>query len=245
MGAFSRLTAVTSWRMPADIREQLERSRKARSRRLRKPISLGQELLYRLRNSFDREQDEARDPAMRALNFLFSELVERIHFGVEPNWRSHPFLFRAFKLATAKLLDALEPSGQVDAPPDSLLRVLKIETDPNMAEWLAQMARSPKAMADQAVSFILLSYRNPSPVLFQTLEKGIESRQSRHRRQHDRDIERALAGVMTPEEIATQLEVRRRELLNSQLTSLKHSYYGMVHAKRDLAVKPKPQGEKS
>jgi hypothetical protein len=76
-----------------------------------------------------REREEnRRDPALRALFFFIAILAERIegsqydedsHFDDEsPNrgtWRTDPFAFRAFKVAIAKLLDALEePPGQVD-----------------------------------------------------------------------------------------------------------------------------------
>ena len=32
------------------------------------------------------------------------------------DWRSNPFFFRAFKIAVAKVLDALEPKGEIRAP---------------------------------------------------------------------------------------------------------------------------------
>ena len=99
-GEFRNLTAVMSLRMPQDLRDQLERARKA-SRR-----TLSQELIARASASFERDRDQSRDRALRAFCFLFSEVVQAIcprDFPDEriPDWRFYPWLFQAFRLAVA------------------------------------------------------------------------------------------------------------------------------------------------
>jgi NTP pyrophosphatase (non-canonical NTP hydrolase) len=131
-GGFSTLTAVTSLRMPEDLRQQLEKARKERGKRLNRKIGLSQELLYRVRSSFIRERDEARDPALRALYYLIAEVAEAVSFpfparpaGLRPLWRSDPFLFEAFRLAVGELLDALKPTGRELKPPSIVANTFK------------------------------------------------------------------------------------------------------------------------
>ena len=135
-GDFSKLVAPLSIRMPAEMRKQLEAAARANGR------SLSQELLRRLRESFHRERDKARDPAMRALCFLMAETAHHAvgYHKIKPHppkgltleeaalgeitleeipmfdWRSNPFFYRAFKIAFIKLLNALEPQGEIKPP---------------------------------------------------------------------------------------------------------------------------------
>jgi hypothetical protein len=44
-------------------------------------------------------------------------LHERNFTHPEYNWRSHPFMFEAFRVAVVQLLDALRPDGKVIPPP--------------------------------------------------------------------------------------------------------------------------------
>jgi hypothetical protein len=97
-------------RIPDELRAELKASAQRRNR------NLSDELIGRLAASFSRERDEKRDHATRALNFLFSQLAAEIHRGFRMKWHQNPFMFRAFKLAVARLLDALEPSGEMRSP---------------------------------------------------------------------------------------------------------------------------------
>jgi hypothetical protein len=114
------------------------------------------EVVFRLRASFARDRSEASNPAMRGLCFLFSELGGAVHSNV-PDWRSNPFLFRAFKLAVAKLLDELEPSGDMGRPPDSFVALWKD------SEMLAHRIESPTSLADQAAGNVLWAYKKTYP----------------------------------------------------------------------------------
>jgi len=140
-GGFSTLSAVTSLRMPEDLRQQLEKSRKERGKRLHREIGLSQELLYRVRDSFIRERNEARDPALRALYYLLAEVSEAVTFpfparpaDLRPLWRSDPFFFQAFRLAVGQLLDELKPTGEVK-PPSIVDNVFKAPDD--LADYVA------------------------------------------------------------------------------------------------------------
>jgi hypothetical protein len=120
-GPFSELTSPLSIRMPTDLREELENA----AQRSGKNVS--QELLRRLSDTFSQDRDKARDPEMRALCFLIAETAHQTVGIPIPDqlkskakraldWRNDPFFYRAFKIAVGKLLDALEPTGAIEAP---------------------------------------------------------------------------------------------------------------------------------
>jgi hypothetical protein len=111
-GAFSGLTSPLSIRMPPDMRKELESASK------KKGWSLTQELLWRLRVSLNKQQEVRRDPATRAICYLISRMGEKIHKRIPLEWRRNPFLFRAFKIGVANLLDELEPPGEIQSPID-------------------------------------------------------------------------------------------------------------------------------
>lgn len=164
-GEFSQLTSPFSLRMPEDLRKQLEGAAKKSGR------SVSQELLIRLNVSFARERDMERDPAMRALCFLIAEIASQVvgphKFNEETktetpihNWRFEPFFYRAFKLAVGRILDLLEPMGDISPPK------IRIEFGPNsglatqaeadqLAGILKQSFSSPEARADYAIDYIL------------------------------------------------------------------------------------------
>src|SRR5262245_21185696 len=164
-GDFSKLTAVTSLRMPEDLRQQLEEARKARAKKLNRDVGFSQELLYRLRNSFNRERDEARDPALRALCHLIGKAADAVTFpfpmrlpgDLGPLWHSHSFLFDAFKLAVHKLLDAdeLKP-GKAKSPTTRQVELY-------FRAVVAERYQTPEALADFVVDGILHSLRGGVP----------------------------------------------------------------------------------
>jgi hypothetical protein len=152
-GEFAALTAVLSVRMPSEMRDKLTVSA---GRRKPKAWSLTQEILYRLQRSFDRERDERRDPASRALCYLLAEVIATVaHNSAEGAWRSDPFAFRAIKLAFTQILDALEPAGEIRPPvdrersfpgdmwisPGTLLTVFGGKTPEEMASFVSDVIR--------------------------------------------------------------------------------------------------------
>jgi hypothetical protein len=113
----SAARAQFSVRMPDDMRAQLEAEAQKHGR------TLTQEMLQRLRRSL-REDD--RDPAMRAMFYILSQVAEKVGSDVldiprrrgllARPWTRDPFVFKAFRLAVEKVLAALEPSGELRSP---------------------------------------------------------------------------------------------------------------------------------
>jgi hypothetical protein len=215
-GEFRNLTAVMSLRMPQDLRDQLERARRASKR------SLSQELIARAEVSFERDRDLSRDRSLRAFCFLFSEVAQAIcpsGFPDEhiPVWRFDPWLFQAFRLALAKLLDRFQPTGEMKLP--DFWQIIRDESDiegfPPTKKEREQMTRSPEAMADYAVHRVLSDFADRQQV-------------GRWHREWKR-----------PEEASDPLA---RQVLGYQIREWGTTYYGMDQAQRDLA--PKPKGRK-
>jgi hypothetical protein len=121
-GEFAGLGSTLTVRMPANMRAQLELEAAARDR------SISQELMRRLQESFHRDAEKTRDPALYALIFLIVAIAERLEGGILiatgkarseilSEWRTDPFKFKAFKIAVGKLLDGLdEPRGKLQSP---------------------------------------------------------------------------------------------------------------------------------
>jgi hypothetical protein len=223
-GDFSRLESPVSVRMPQDMRTQLEAAARRSGR------SVSQELLTRLDISLNKDRNKAVDPAMRAINFLISSLAYAVHWNM-PNWRSDRFLFRAIKIGINKLLDALEPSGEMKLP-DFWRAYADMLNDENtfegnetllkardaMRKQIIEAIRSPEAMADHAVSATLQNYASPRP------QKNFEAL-----RENWEDM-RGLASLPGWKEISGKILKHQEDL-----------YYGMNDARKDLRIK----GEKS
>ena len=143
-GAFSGLTSPLSIRMPPEMRKELESAAK------KKGWSLTQELLWRLRVSLNKEQEARRDPATRALCHLISVMGEKIYKRIPLEWRRNPFLFRAFKIGVANLLDELEPPGEIQSPIDP-------NTLTESTGWLIELYRTPETIANDATRETLAS----------------------------------------------------------------------------------------
>lgn len=224
-GEFSKLDSPFSVRMPKSMRAELNAAAKKSGR------TAGQELLGRLRNSFYRDRDKSRDPALRALCFLIGELAEAAATPgplpvdkLRPFWRTDPFLYRAFKLAVVKLLDALEPAGDVHAPiTEEFVRDLVEAQETELYSKLpSEMLKSMEKI-----------YESP-----ETLSSHIFS-----------NIWSGLLGVSSPD--AEIMKSEMREILSHKYPHLlgeidsmwKDELYGMQDARRDLQIKLK--GEKS
>ena len=153
-GPFRHSAAQLTVRMPDDMRARLDAAAK------KKGWSLSQELLWRLRVSFEKENyADHRDPATRALCFLIAETAQRVHIGILVEWHRNPFLFRAFKLAVAALLDQLE-SVVVSAksPVPEFSKVLK----PHELQLIGDRLKTPKTTAAEAAKLTLTSLFLPA-----------------------------------------------------------------------------------
>lgn len=149
------LTAARSVtvRMPDDVRADLEVAIARRPGR-----TLTDELVGRLRRSFSSERDAERNPGIRAICFLIAELAGRI--SSHPEWHQDRATFEVFKLATAKLLTAIEPKGETSKVSKYLSETLKL-----LYEDFSKTPRSktPSAMADFAVQMILFKLFDDEP----------------------------------------------------------------------------------
>ena len=115
-GDFSQLVSALTIRMQADMRKQLDLAAAISGK------SVTQEILGRIRASFQRDREKAPPPELRALCFLIAKLADDV-VGVRTSdgwqrhsWRSNRFFFRAFKTALIELLDQLEPQGELRPP---------------------------------------------------------------------------------------------------------------------------------
>jgi hypothetical protein len=140
--------------MPEDLREQLEAAAQD-SRR-----SVSQELLVRLNNSFGRDRDKDRDPAVRAICFLIAELARHLSWASRKEaWYRNPFVFRAFKIGVARLLDQIEPVGKLEPPPMAKIvqpyrqhavgQILERQSN-RWADEVIEDWKSPESAAEQA-----------------------------------------------------------------------------------------------
>ena len=122
---------------------------------------MAQRLMWHLRQSFNRERDRERDPALQGLLFLIASLAERLSTEIYRGdeiahkhnlWRTDNFKFKAFKVAVKKLLDALEePSPKPPFPEAGMRKVFqKWSTDPEFLKAKADIYKSPETLGASA-----------------------------------------------------------------------------------------------
>jgi hypothetical protein len=165
-GLFARNAAQLTIRMPADMRAELEGAAEKRG------WSLTQELLWRLRVSLSKTREDRRDPATRAFCYLISEVSEKVgtQGGKLRTWHRDPFLFRAFRLGIAKLLESLEPAGEVRSP------YAKLKPHGSLQQWLVDKYRTPETAANDSAADTLHKLLHSAPLteerknLFRTLD---------------------------------------------------------------------------
>jgi hypothetical protein len=207
-GQFSGKLANFSTRIQPETRKQLEKEAKASNQSI---SQLAERLL--VAGLAERQQTE-KDPAMRALCFLISEIAHTI---VGPtvtdgkreaafySWRIDPFFYKAFRIAVGRVLDALSPPGEI-TPPKIKIAEKPLEKDDaleaSMMRWLESF-KSPEARAENAADYILQTFR---------------------------DI---------PRWSAEERETQRQILRSLHAPSLAREFYGMPDAAHDLAVKPR------
>jgi hypothetical protein len=116
----SRPARPLTIRMDDKLREQLQTVADKRAER-RHSWNISQEILLRLRASLDKDYNDRHNLALRALCYLISEMGRREFFTDAPDrqsWHRDPFTFRAFKLAVTRLLEGLEPPGEIRPAPE-------------------------------------------------------------------------------------------------------------------------------
>ena len=126
-------------------------------------------MLRRLQYSFNEDRRKSRDPALQALLYLIGEAAEGVtntyEFRVKdmrPLWRSNPFLFRAFKLAVSKLLDALEPAGDIESP--ATLEITEnVTLDLTAPNFVRDIYQTPETLAGFVAAGILQGLVRTAP----------------------------------------------------------------------------------
>jgi hypothetical protein len=135
-------TSSLTFRIPDDVRRELELE-------ATEGASVSERLMWHLRRSLNRKQEEERDPALRALLLLIARLAEAITGGelmpdkyirsvLQREWRTDLFQFRAFKFAVKKLLDTLEE------PPEKPSRITEEERERIAKDTAEQFGSSPE-----------------------------------------------------------------------------------------------------
>jgi hypothetical protein len=166
-------TAPLSVRLPDYLRDQLRAAAKGHNR------GVSQELIDRLNDSFEREQD----PAANAFAYLIAEVAN--HLRVMPTWSRNPFLFEAFREGVAALLANFD-SGQepklapvleayragVERAAATINKGQPIRQAPGQSldKWidmqvadLAKRWQTPEAAGIDAARSVLARYHGPSP----------------------------------------------------------------------------------
>jgi hypothetical protein len=168
--------------MSADMRGELEAAAKANG------TNISQELLRRLQNSFNRDREKARDPAMQALCFLIAETAQQTAGMSTPmrprqEWRTNPFYFRAFKIAVGKLLDALEPKGEIEPPVE--MQFKRVDGGELESEFLKSFS-DPELRGAYAARSIWADLRN-KPLYTREEDKAMKERlRARSKTAYDR-----------------------------------------------------------
>jgi hypothetical protein len=149
-------------RIDDDLREQLEAAAIARQKR---NWNLSQEILRRLRTSLSNEREQQRNPPIRALCFLIAQLADHVvgpkvlREGKEHplfDWRTHPFFYKAFKIAVSQLLDALDPPGPIEPPKFTVEN--GADLDPSTRRYV-ETFKTPEARGQYSADFVLTLFR--------------------------------------------------------------------------------------
>jgi len=100
---------------------------------------------------------------MRALCFLIAQLAGEVAGPTDTqgrpyfDWRNDRFFFRAFKLAVAKVLDALEPSCEIRSPIGVFDNLRKDEEGIRLFEMFKATYETPEARADTSARTLMSS----------------------------------------------------------------------------------------
>ena len=220
LGEFARLGRPISVRMPEEMRKDLERAAAESGR------SVTQELLRRVQNSFYRDRERERDPALYALLFMIGQLAEHIaqtadlrglipakhRAALGSRWRTDRFLFKAFKFAVPYLLNQLdEPSGKLESPvtPNDIKRQsdsFAEDHNPKLARLAKKQIKSPEAYGEIEIINLWSRANRPDDVNELTLQQ-------------------------IKEELPQIASAWKREM------------YGLAQARRALELTPKPNSK--
>ena len=203
-GPFKKNASQLTIRMPSDMRAELEAAAHKRG------WNVTQETLWRLRGSLSKDRLDRHDQVTRALCFLIAQAAQPMPV-ISKDWHRNPFLFRAFKLAVAKLLDALEPPGEMQGPPRLSLSIFQTTEsgEPAYTELGAiDIYESPETLASFTTATTLNDLARPAQLYQMQL-----SRQK------------------------AKLRLNPDDFSEHMIAELEHAFYGMSDVRSDLGIK--------
>jgi hypothetical protein len=211
--------------MRPDMRAELEAAAQKRAQiKAKRGINwnVSQELLFRLRWSLEKEREERRDPATRALSYLISRVAQNVqHDSLSKPWHLDPFTFRAFTLGVFRVLAALAPRGEVQPPDVSAsrvhVRVFQNEGERQLGptEQAEYLHRAQRQMADR--------FKTPESAAEWAAESVIGN----------------LFITFDPEARSSMRAVLARAGLQATFEALEETMYADSDARRDLGIKLK------
>jgi hypothetical protein len=163
-GQFTGKLANFSTRIRVETRKALEREATETGQSI---SQLAERLLV---DGLAARRDRKKDRAIRAVCFLISEAAQHVG-GYRPDdeknqmlkkWRTDPFFYRAFRIAISRILEALEPPGEIKPPQIKV----ELEIDPKaekrqgfpefLQSWVDSF-KSPEARGKHTADYILTS----------------------------------------------------------------------------------------
>jgi hypothetical protein len=195
----------------------------------RSGLSLSTTVEGLLRLGLEEKAKRDQEGPLRAIYHLMGQLAERIPgpgFAADPqyNWRTNPFMFKAFSEAVSYVLGALQPSGEIVPPPHVPLP--DPPDDPEVRQraefyWETRFPRfdTPKNRGRQIAGGLLYEMQFHGAVAATPdLERVFI--------QQKRDVDYRFYG-----QEAADANVRH--------------YYGLVNAGRHLIIKPEEESERN
>ena len=156
------ITPPLTIRLDRDLRAKLDAVVAAKEKDGKK-WSVSQELQARLRLSFSKEP---------SFSYLISEIADRTHLQIpiQTGWSADPFLFKAFRLAVSRLLEILQPGGEIQSPLAKMPRALSDALPPHELQLLKdRWGQTPEILSDRIVDSILQSLRLSEKTTFAEL----------------------------------------------------------------------------
>jgi hypothetical protein len=178
-GSIAGKAETFSTRITPETRAALEREASATGQ----SISQVAERLLWVGIAERRRRSKARP--LRALCFVIEQIALEVGSGrwMDPGqysdrqaaaverllneWRTDPFLFRAFEIAVAKVLNALRPKGEMKSRyPSELIEQLSGEDfyDPQTTELMKETYKSPENLASHAATNVWIRLNRTDPL---------------------------------------------------------------------------------
>lgn len=129
-------------------------------------------------NSFEQSSEKERDRPLRGLLYMIGQLAEHINntawtrkasekkYGTQSLslWRTHPYLFKAFKVAVSRWLNSLpEPTDEPQIPNSEIIKAMQKYPAPE--DFGASVASIFSALAMSSALLFKLRIKKPEEIL--------------------------------------------------------------------------------